>query len=771
MEDVKMKTKSLLAVLAAAAMLCTAALPAYADDDTPPAAPAVEEQVSETLPTAGQQTGDGDIEQQNHVTTLEAPQNGEGANVPVVQNIYGVSIGGSDFSVQNGEHLYLLVQNGTVQMGSQANHNVEAVGEENCVHVTLNGVSFADTGVQGYSTISSNQNLHVTLHGENTGYGTVFSWDSLTIDGDGSLSVTIMRNTNWHAGFAGKTGLAIEGDVKLHFNNQDASASASGLHSESSVKIGGNANITLEGNLENGIYAPHVPAQMDGGTVEINGAKTGIGGGICSGTFSMNAGRLTIKNTRGNGIYTDNDTVLNGGVVAISNTDHFKPDDSRGKGISAGSGKVMIQNGATLICDDAECNDVFGAKGIVVDGATLNLTNGEQGLVVYQGDITVKNSNVTVENHRGNGLAIYKGNIKIEGTNGEVKISKTGAEGIHTEKGNIELNGNVSVIDAGRVPTNFPGGYDAIATGTQGNVTVTGGKVRIVNASGNGMEGGASNNGVGNVSIENGEVKIESYGSALAAVNGTVSISGASKVEGTSGASGIFSMNGIKVAGNDCEITLTGETKAVSRAVEFENADELVKLGGADAASAQEVAPDAMPDCKYLHIYKGKARPTQSVTISTKNWTEGGSTSLPTATDENGNVLKAKVYYKVKGADDATYTEIVPTAAGDYDTKLVVLADGEYSTAVYYGVFSIMAKTAQPATPSNSGSTTTVTATATAQPTAAPRTAAKPQSAPAAVTAAIPQTSDAFPYAGLAALMGTAALGMAGVTVLRKKRQ
>ena len=485
----------------------------------------------------------------------------------------------------------------------------------------------------------------------------------------------------------------------------------------------------------------------------------------------MNAGRLTIKNTRGNGIYTDNDTVLNGGVVAISNTDHFKPDDSRGKGISAGSGKVMIQNGATLICDDAECNDVFGAKGIVVDGATLNLTNGEQGLVVYQGDITVKNSNVTVENYRGNGLSIYKGNIKIEGTDGEVKISKTGAEGIHTENGNIELNGNVSVIDAGRVPTNFPGEYDAIATGTQGNVTVTGGKVRIVNASGNGMEGGASNNGVGNVSIENGEVKIESYGSALAAVNGTVSISGASKVEGTSGASGIFSMNGIKVAGNDCEITLTGEAKAVSRAVEFENADELVKLGGADAASAQEVAPDAMPDCKYLHIYKGKARPTQSVTISTKNWTEGGSTSLPTATDENGNVLKAKVYYKVKGADDATYTEIVPTAAGDYDTKLVVLADGEYSTAVYYGAFSIMAKTAQSATPSNSGSTTTVTATATAQPTAAPRTAAKPQSAPAAVTAAIPQTSDAFPYAGLAALMGTAALGMAGVTVLRKKRQ
>ena len=766
-----MKTKSLLALLVAAAMLCTAALPAYADDDTPPAAPAVEEQVPETLPTAGQQTGDGNIEQQNHVTTLEAPQNGEGASVPVVQNIYGVSIGGSDFSVQNGEHLYLLVQNGTVQMGSQANHNVEAVGEENCVHVTLNGVSFADTGVQGYSTISSNQNLHVTLHGENTGYGTVFSWDSLTIDGDGSLSVTIMRNTNWHAGFAGKTGLVIEGDVKLHFNNQDASASASGLHSESSVKIGGNANITLEGNLENGIYAPHVPAQMDGGTVEINGAKTGIGGGICSGTFSMNAGRLTIKNTRGNGIYTDNDAVLNGGVVAISNTDHFKPDDSRGKGISAGSGKVMIQNGATLICDDAECNDVFGANGIVVDGATLNLTNGEQGLVVYKGDITVKNSNVTVENHRGNGLSIYEGNIKIEGTNGEVKISKTGAEGIRTEKGNIELNGNVSVIDAGRVPTNFPGGYDAIATGTQGNVTVTGGKVRIVNASGNGMEGGASNNGVGNVSIENGEVKIESYGSALAAVNGTVSISGASKVEGTSGASGIFSMNGIKVAGNDCEITLTGETKAVSRAVEFENADELVKLGGADAASAQEAAPDAMPDCKYLHIYKGKARPTQSVTISTKNWTEGGSTSLPTATDENGNVLKAKVYYKVKGADDATYTEIVPTAAGDYDTKLVVLADGEYSTAVYYGAFSIMAKTAQSATPSNSGSTTTVTATATAQPTAAPRTAAKPQSAPAAVTAAIPQTSDAFPYAGLAALMGTAALGMAGVTVLRKKRQ
>ena len=762
-----MKAKNLLAMLAAATMLATAALPAYAEDEPLPAAPAAEEQTQEF------------DEQQNPVTVLEATQNDDNMDQPVMEIDYKVSIGNVQFDVPSSGSLYLIAENGTVKSASAENYNVEVALEDDCIHVTLHNVNFVDTKDYGYSSISSNQKLHITLVGENKGEGTAFSNETLTIDGDGSLAITMKRDTRWYAGFGGASGLTVKGNARLYFDNQYSGKSTSGMYSANHVNIEDNANITLKGNLENGIYAPNVPVQMDGGTIEIDGAKTAFGGGIYASCVIVNDGTLTIKNTRGNGIYTSGNVTLNGGTVTISNTDHFNPDDSTGKGISAGSGKVIVQNGATLVCDDNECNDVFGLNGIVVDGATVNLTNGDNGLVVFQGDIEVKNSNITTENHTGNVLSIYQGNIKVEGTTGEVKITKTGAEALHTVNGNIELNGNVTVIDAGRVPTSVQAGYDAVATGS-GDITVTGGKINIVNASGNGIEAGASGNGTGNVSIENGEVKIESHGSALAAVEGTVSISGAAKVEGTSEASGIYSGNAIKVTGNDCDITLSGAYGSVSRAITFENADELVKLGGADAASAKPVTPEEMHDCNYLHIFKGKARPADSVIIKASDWTEGETPILPTATDKAGTDLNAKVYYKVKGADDATYTDVVPTAVGEYEVKLVVPASGEYLESVYYASFAITAKQTQPTQPTptptpaqsnSSNSSTTTKATATPKPTAAPRAEGKAQSTPAAVTAAIPQTADTFPYAGLAALMGTAALGMAGVLLLRKKRQ
>ena len=73
---------------------------------------------------------------------------------------------------------------------------------------------------------------------------------------------------------------------------------------------------------------------------------------------------------------------------------------------------------------------------------------------------------------------------------------------------------------------------------------------------------------------------------------------------------------------------------------------------------------------------------TLAVTID--NWTYGKTAETPSVT---GNVSNGEVTYtyKVKGADDSTYTETVPTDAGSYTVKATVPAavgfDGDEATA------------------------------------------------------------------------------------------
>mgnify|MGYP004636914989 FL=1 len=476
-----MKAKKLLALLVAAGMLCTTALPAYAKDTLP--STAVEEQAQEQAAVAVQAN---DAEQQDET------------------KFYDVGISGFGYGIPEGGYLHLLIKDGKVQhITSEDDYNIGVTVEDGCIHVTLDNVDLTDTGAQGFSAISTDEDLHVTLVGENKGEGTIISQKNLTIDGDGSLSIALKRDTGWYTGFGGKNSLTVKGNAKLQFDNQCSEASTSGLYSDGNVKIEDNANITLQGNLQNGIY---ISAPTDG---EASG--------------------------------------------------------------DADSGKVIMQGTSTLVCDGAQNNGVYAYSDIIVDGATLTLTNGRSGLASVQGNVEVKNSKVTIEN-----------------------------------------------------------------------------------ASGNGIEGGAGYNGVGNVSIENGEVKIESSGSALAAVNGVVSISGTAKVEAASGASGIYSGNEIKITGDACDVTLKGEYAAVSRAVTFENAENLRKLGGADEASAQAVEPEGMPNCKYLHIFKDE-------TPSPVEPAENGKI------DVNGTWLEfapeATKYYKVvdgtlaeSAATDATIT-------------------------------------------------------------------------------------------------------------------
>lgn len=756
-----MKAKSLLAVLAAAAMLCTAALPAYAED-TPPAAPAaVEEQVSETRSTAGQQTGD--IEQQNQqkeVATLKASENEDDAGEHVVQEKMAVvNVGGSWRNISIDATTYFVVNNGNVEDGTAQNYNVKIEFKNNDCYVTLKDAVFTKAADnQNYVALQYEGNLYITLEGNNVLPGPIATISKLDINGTGTLEVSMDNTSGYEDLLSGTMGVAIGGNVKIHGKNLGTKA-VTGIYGENSFIIKDNAEVNLEGNLLSGIVAMNNAVfRMEGGKLTVNGAKAKTNGqvlqggsGIYATNFVMDGGSIVIENTNGNGIQTNQNMTLNGGMVEIKNTSRAPYGQYGYGGNAITTGQNLNVTGGILIVDKSANNDVFTNSDLNITGGTLKLTNGAVALASHA-NIKISEANVSIENISGHALSAYIGDIEVVNTTFTLKN----------------------------------GGFDGAVT-TSGNITVRGGKFTIDGAKRFGLHAGSGQNAANSdVIIDGAEVKINSVWPMLASPAGNVKISGKAKITGASSeGNALYSINNIQITGNDCEIEVTGANKGAyaKEGILFENADKLTKMGGRDAASAQQIEAAELPNYQYIHIYKGANRPKDDVIIDAKNWTEGDSANAPTITDKNGNMLKAKVYYKLKGAADSTYTETVPTAAGEYEVALVVPADGIYAESVYYGAFTIVAKPTQPSTPSNGSdsgntgntggnTTTTTTVTATAPtPTPAPHAAAKAQSAPAAVTAAIPQTSDAFPYAGLAALMGTAALGMAGVTVLRKKRQ
>ncbi len=753
-----MKAKNLLALLAAAAMLCTAALPAYAEDTLPAAPAAVEEpapqqdaaeeqetqQPSEDAPEESQPETK---EEAPEAATLEAPQGEESENAPVVQeNMVSLNLGGNWRMVDKEATTYFTLNDGSLVDGTEENYNVKIEFKNDDCYVTLNNAVFTNASNDtNYTALNYQGNLYVTLEGTNVLPGSISTVAKLDIGGSGTAEITINNDSGWNSFINGTQGVSIGGSVKIHGKNLGTKP-VTGIYGENSFIIRDNAEVSLEGNMENGVLAIKANFRMEGGKLTLNGAKAQINGenlsggsGIFADSATINAGTVIIENTDGIGIQTQNDLTINGGTVEIKNTTRAAYGQYGYGGNAITTGKNAYITGGTLIIDKAANNDIFTNADLNVTGGSLKLTNGAVALASYA-NIKLTNADVAIENISGHALSAYLGNIEVTNSNFTLKN----------------------------------GGFDGAVT-TSGDIIIKGGQFTLDGVKRFGLHAGSVENSTGDVIVEDAEVTIHSAWPMLAAPVGDVKISGKAKITGSSSeGTALYSSNNIQIAGNDCEIEVTGAVKSAyaNKAIQFENADELVKLGGADEASAVPVAAEEIPGCMYLHIFKGKnqERPADNVTVDTKNWTEGSSAAVPTVTDASGNVLRAVVYYKLKGADDATYTQAVPTAAGEYETMIVVLADADYGTAVYYSAFTITAKPAEPAQPSDSGSKTT-TVTATVQSTAAPSAEAKTQSTPAAVTAAIPQTSDSFPYAGLAALMGAAALGMAGITVLRKKHQ
>ncbi len=803
-----MKAKNLLVLLAAAAMLGTAALPAYAETTGENAS-----QYSVSTPEIAAFAAEDAIAVQDSVSESNFIVNGTAAQ-PVAE-----------------ETKYYKVESGVLVEATAADFAVKIEPEADGCHVTLNNAVFANPGAaQGYVAVYASHDLHLTLQGSNTLPGPVVSDGKLTIDGTGSAQVTVDNTSNWGCMLSGVNGAEIGGSVKITGQNT-AAFGVTGLYTRTGdAVIKDSADVSLNGNMENGVLNMQASLHIQGGKLYINGARvqdneyrSGGNGVYASGDVTVDGGTLEITNIDGKGIAAGsgkasgsvagitgsvtinggtvkisdirgltvgnsvmgqginvyNDVVVNGGTVELSNIG--------GNGVSLGhmdregnSAGNFILNGGTVRLSDIRRIDYgeygYGGKGITtaadikINGGTVTARNVGVNDLFSNGNTIIRGGEVLLAKS-GSALVSYNG-ITID--NGKVYISDSTYTGISAYQGDITING-------GSVTTDYTD--EAINT-VQGDVNITGGTVEVKRAQKSGISvyQGSSEDYQGTIRITGGKVTVDAAENALQAFSGGVVFGGNAVVDAHSQKWNTIGSGNITISGNDCDITLrTDSAMTIGGWVKLTDADEIIALCGSSEKDAAQIAREEHNgemqlhpvDYKYTHIVKGTARPAENVTIKADGWTEGGTPTLPTVTDEAGNPLNAKVYYKVKGADDAAYTDVVPTAVGEYEVKLVVPANGEYLESVYYASFAITAKPTQPTptpTPAQSNSSTT-TVTATAKPTATPRAEAKAQSTPATVTAAIPKTADTFPYVGLAALMGTAALGMVSIILLRKKHQ
>ncbi|MDO5150996.1 MAG: Ig-like domain-containing protein [Oscillospiraceae bacterium] len=83
-----------------------------------------------------------------------------------------------------------------------------------------------------------------------------------------------------------------------------------------------------------------------------------------------------------------------------------------------------------------------------------------------------------------------------------------------------------------------------------------------------------------------------------------------------------------------------------------------------------------------------KAHGVGSVTVS--NWAYGASASVPVVNSTTNGTTNVNYKYKVKGADDSTYTSTRPTAVGEYTIKAIFAATSNYAEATATSNFAIL---------------------------------------------------------------------------------
>lgn len=151
------------------------------------------------------------------------------------------------------------------------------------------------------------------------------------------------------------------------------------------------------------------------------------------------------------------------------------------------------------------------------------------------------------------------------------------------------------------------------------------------------------------------------------------------------------------VEGDVCTVTLTidGENATVTEGVKT-----AVKVGSYTAtATALSNANYKLPTDEADRKCDFTIASSIVFSISINGWTYGGSPNDPVATGNDDRIVTYA--YKVKDAADVTYSETVPTKAGNYTVKGTIVAEGDYAESVATADFTIAAKSLSTGTAPN----------------------------------------------------------------------
>lgn len=440
---------------------------------------------------------------------------------------------------------YYKIVDGILTESAAADATITVEATDSGYHVTLNGAEMANpTAMQGYAALHTTRDLHLTLVGKNVLPGPVVADGTLTVDGTGSAQVTVDNTSNLGCMLAGNAGAGIGGSVKITGQNT-ATFGVTGLYTRTGdAVIKDSADVSLNGNMENGVLNMQASLRIQGGRLYINGARV----------------QDNEYHSGGNGVYASGDVTVDGGTLEITNID--------GKGIAAGSGKAdgsvsgidggMTVNGGTVKISDIRGltvgNSVMGQgisvyNDVVVNGGTVELSNiGGNGIDlghmdeqrVSKGDFILNGGTVRLSDIRridygeygygGKGITTA---VDIKINDGTITAQNVGVNDLFANGNTIIKGGEVLLAKSGTALVSYKGitiddgtvyisdsAYGSISA-YQGDIAINGGSVTVD------YSGQAINTVLGNVNIKDGTVTVKrAQESGISSTQGDVNISG-----------------------------------------------------------------------------------------------------------------------------------------------------------------------------------------------------------------------------------------------------
>ena len=345
------------------------------------------------------------------------------------------------------------------------------------------------TLADGTENILSNGGTFTAID-ENNIDAAIFSKQDLTLNGNGSLTVTSPAGH----GIVCKDDLVITGGVYT------VNSASHGLDANDSVRITGETKITIDAGKD-GIHSENADdanlgfVYISNGTMNIEAEGDGIAAGayvqIEGGTFDLLVGGGSANGTKASsGNYGGFMGGGHGGMRpggSQNTTGTIDENSTSMKGIKAAGG--ILISGGTFNIDSAD-DSVHSNDSVTINGGSFEIASGDDAI------------------HAEDTLTITAGTINIT-------KSYEGLEALHidVQGGDIKLVASDDGLNAagGTDGSGMTGGRDAMFGGRPGGM-------------GGGM-GGMSSNSDGSIVISGGNLYINSSGDGLDA-NGTLEISG-----------------------------------------------------------------------------------------------------------------------------------------------------------------------------------------------------------------------------------------------------